>query len=297
MPFGSEAATKFVKPGEVTGVFWESRAKYEEEVEKVKKLIQALDEIRARTMTETPETAETTLEWIRLTIDELIPSKVEFGLDVKLSLDRFNRLRKMAGPFTLKPEEVSRRWKKRGREDHLGSGVACNWSSVESLQVEGTGVKGELDLSTFPDLPELKKLDLVNCGLTSLSDLPDCPNMRELHISNNPGIDLSTLPTLPKLYALDISHSGISTLASLTTARVPDLTILELANNPGLALSTLPDCPKLTHLNIADCEVTTLEHLTATRVPALKWLKATGNQALTGRSLPTGHNRRVTLVI
>jgi len=309
---GGVSTPKTVEPGKVTGIWWESRAKYEEEVDKVNKLSQTLTEIRERTMKAQRDKAvaeyEKTLEWIRVTIDELIPSRAEEPpadeenkspepvhrqrkmdhLYASLSLERYNTLRKTAEPFTLNEEE----------DDfgaHFGSKAVYRWAELTNLHLDLTG--GALNPSTLPNMPNLQRLDLKNCGLSSLADFPTArlPALEALSITggrpHHPELDLHAFPTFPKLEDLALANSSITTLAPLTSARLPNLQKLYLADNPGFVLSTLPDLPELKELNLTDCKVKTLEHLTAARFPALNYVVARRNP-LSSESLPKEQKER-----
>jgi len=236
-----------------------------------------------------------TLEWIRVTIDELIPSRAEeppaeeenkspepiarAKLHVELSLERYNTLRKTAEPFTLTEKEDLRR------------GAVYRWEELTNLNLQITG--GALNPSTLPNMPKLQSLQLTSCGLSSLADFPTArlPALVALSLTNEPGLDLGAFPTFPKLEVLALGNSNITTVAPLTSARLPNLEKLYLANNPGFVLSTLPDLPKLKELNLTDCKVNTLEHLTAARFPALNYVVARRNP-LSSDSLPKEQKER-----
>lgn len=298
---GVDATPKTVKPGKVTGIWWESRAKYEEEVNKVVMLTQTLTEIRARTIEAQSESKNNeNLEWIRAKIDELIPSGAEqptvdeenkspkrIWLDVELSLDRYNTLRKTAEPFTLTVQEDAMQMERGSESAHL-------WADVDKLVVTGTGA-GALDLSTLPEMPNLQELHLDQCGLNSLSDFPTArlPALKILGLTESPKLQLGTLPTLPNLKKLFLLSNGITTLATLTAARLPKLTDLFLNGNPKLDLSTLPDLPKLEDLKVAHCEIKTLEHLTLARYPVLRFVEARHNPDLSSETVPKETTERL----
>lgn len=115
----------------------------------------------------------------------------------------------------------------------------------------------ELDLSgcRFPSselkvvaaLPDLEKLSLSDCGLSTVAELSSAKNLISLDLSNNTLRNLEPLISMQNLQELYLQHNAVTTLDALVT--LSELTKLDISYNSVSSITPLTSCTKLTWLN------------------------------------------------
>jgi Leucine-rich repeat (LRR) protein len=86
-------------------------------------------------------------------------------------------------------------------------------------------------------LEKFTKVDnmiMLGCGLTSLENFPDLPELKRLELSENEfkGSDLVHLQKLKGLICLNLNGNKIDTMAELAHLKDLPLTTLEVTGNP-----------------------------------------------------------------
>lgn len=144
---------------------------------------------------------------------------------------------------------------------HLGN--------LEILDVSGSLIS-EDTLKYISLLPNLKELNLSNCGCTDISALSAATNLVSLDLSSNSVQDITCLEGLENLQILNLESNAITLLDSL--GRMAALTELNIAKNNLSSLDPLvssvglvklvADDNKLMDISVLQ-EMTNLSHFTA----------------------------------
>lgn len=86
--------------------------------------------------------------------------------------------------------------------------------SYSETEIEITGVELD-DISPLAECKELKRLYLIDCGITDISPLAGCESLVELCLDYNPFTDISPLAGLKNLRFLQFHESGVSDISSI----------------------------------------------------------------------------------
>jgi len=116
-------------------------------------------------------------------------------------------------------------------------------------------------LTTLPDSPLWKNVEILYCDYNQLTLLPELPNVKHLSCYNN---QLTMLPKLPNVKHLYCRDNQLTTLPEL-----PNVTILYCNNN---RLVSLPELPNVKELYCRDNQLTFLPKL-----PNVKFLRCQNN--------------------
>ena len=140
----------------------------------------------------------------------------------------------------------------------------------------------KLSQLSLPDLPNLKSLDLSECGgLTQLS-LHELPNLRLLNLGSCNGLKQLSLPDLPNLKSLNLSWCD--GLRQLSLHELPNLKSLNLSWCYGLRQLSLAELPILQSLDLSGCK--SLKQLSLPELPNLQSLDLSRCHRLMQLSLP-----------
>lgn len=140
-------------------------------------------------------------------------------------------------------------------------------TQLEELRFIGCRIP-DAELTYIADLPELRRLTLNECGLSTISNLSGAENLTYIDLGNNTLRHLDPLSGMMYLSEIDLQHNAISSLGALSG--LTGLQKLNVSYNSITDLSPLTGCTKLSWLdaghnslsNISSMEVlTTLNHL------------------------------------
>lgn len=142
--------------------------------------------------------------------------------------------------------------------DSVPSGQLNNLSSlvnITSLQIRNTSINAE-ELKMIGSLPNLKRLILSNCGLTTASGLETAVGLEYLDLSQNTIRDLSPLANMTQLQDLYLNHNAINDLTQI--AGLNTLARLDVSYNLLETLNPIFACPELMYLNAGNNKITSL---------------------------------------
>lgn len=183
---------------------------------------------------------------------------------------------------------------------HILGASDLDFGGIENLPNLGainfSGSKDLPDLSPLQKLPELTRLDLGDCGLTSLDFLKYFPKLGYLNIENNAIEDLTLLkevPDLKVLYFQNITATDFSPIGNLTKLfwlsgdknqvttldfleGLPQLEFVSLNQNKIEDLTPLKGHVKLDYLLLEDNQIRDVTPLSD--LPKLRNLKLLRNQ-------------------
>ena len=142
--------------------------------------------------------------------------------------------------------------------DSVPSGQLNNLSSlvnITSLQIRNTSINAE-ELKMIGSLPNLKRLILSNCGLTTASGLETAVGLEYLDLSQNTIRDLSPLANMTQLQDLYLNHNAINDLTQI--AGLNTLARLDVSYNLLETLNPIFACPELMYLNAGNNKITSI---------------------------------------
>lgn len=112
------------------------------------------------------------------------------------------------------------------------------------------------DLLTIAALPNLQRLTLKNCGLSSIDNLQSAANLQYLDLSSNSIRDVSALSFMSGLTQLNLSHNAMTSLNAISS--LTGLQSLDVSNNSLASLIPISGCIQLQKLNISNNSLVTL---------------------------------------
>ena len=113
-----------------------------------------------------------------------------------------------------------------------------------------------IDLAVLVSLPELRELNLSNCGLSSIADLSGAPSLEVLDLSNNTVRNMDALSTVATLRELNLEHNAVTGLGAL--ASLTELQKLNVSYNSVTDLSPLANCVNLSWLHAGNNSISTV---------------------------------------
>ena len=153
-------------------------------------------------------------------------------------------------------------------------------SLLQSVDLSGSRFPAA-DLAVLGDLPDLKTLNLSNCGLSTVSGLDGAPSLTvlylnnntirnlaplsgittltELYVQRNAVVDLGALNGLTELKILNASYNAITTMGS--ASGLQKLTTLDLSNNRLSNLAGMDKLTNLSNLNLASNALVNIDAL------------------------------------
>lgn len=120
------------------------------------------------------------------------------------------------------------------------------------------------ELSVVAALPNLQKLTLSDCGLSTIADLAGAQKLSYLDLSSNTLRNLEVLSPMTSLTEINLQHNAVTGLDALAT--LTNLATLDISHNSVKDLSVLSICQKLSKLNAGNNSIAALngvESLTA----------------------------------
>lgn len=129
------------------------------------------------------------------------------------------------------------------------------------------------DMSIIAALPELEKLTLSDCGLSTIADLETAQKLTYLDLSNNTIRNLEPISAMTTLTEINLQHNAVVSLAALSG--LVNLEKLDVSYNSLTAVSPIAACTKLSWFDISNNAVTDLTGLAT--LEALSCLNAESN--------------------
>lgn len=146
------------------------------------------------------------------------------------------------------------------------------------------------DLEIIAGLPNLVRLTIADCGLSTLAGLEQAQYLTYLDMSNNTVRNLEPLSGLTNLQTLKMSHNALTSLNAIST--LTGLTELDVSFNALTTLSPLSGCWSMNSLLANNNQINTLDGLA--QLSELKILDLYKNQ-LTDVSVLSGNTALVEL--
>ncbi|XP_052300916.1 receptor-like protein 15 isoform X34 [Citrus sinensis] len=154
--------------------------------------------------------------------------------------------------------------------NYIRHGSLEGLANLTNLQV--LDLSGNQNLTTlgFPDLPNLKTLDLGYCGITTTQGLANLTNLQVLDLSGNQNLIALGFADLPNLKALDLGYCGITTIQGLCELK----NLFELNLKRNNVEGHLPNCLKyLSHLKVLDISYNQLSGSLSSTITSLTSLE------------------------
>ena len=108
-------------------------------------------------------------------------------------------------------------------------------------------------------LKELRRLNLTNCGLSTLAGLETLENTTHIYLADNTLRNLDALANMYGLVEVDLDHNAVVDLKAFQ--KLANLEILDLAYNSVENLQPLAGCVRLTNLDLSHNAVKELSTL------------------------------------
>lgn len=131
-----------------------------------------------------------------------------------------------------------------GKFDNLQ--VLSSLGKLTELSITDAAVSSS-DLKIIASLPNLTKLTLSGCQLSSIQELSAATGITHLNLSNNTLRNITPLSFLSHLQELDLSHNAVTGLSAI--AGLPELSRLNISYNSVSSLENLADIATLTQLD------------------------------------------------
>ena len=133
-----------------------------------------------------------------------------------------------------------------------------------------------LSFEHFPDLPNLKYLELYNLGISSFEHFPDLPNLLHLDVFGNKLSSFLHLPKLENLRSFFLYKNKLSSF--LYFPEFPSLVELHVGENQIKNLKDLPRLINLTHVILSDNLIENIEDgFNSQTTPQIKYIYASKN--------------------
>lgn len=162
-------------------------------------------------------------------------------------------------------------------------------SNLKDLNLTGCRFSPR-DLEIIAGLPNLVRLTIADCGLSTLAGLEQAQYLTYLDMSNNTVRNLEPLSGLTNLQTLKMSHNALTSLNAIST--LTGLTELDVSFNALTTLSPLSGCWSMNSLLANNNQINTLDGLA--QLSELKILDLYKNQ-LTDVSVLSGNTALVEL--
>lgn len=158
-----------------------------------------------------------------------------------------------------------------GRFENLGS--LASLSYLSELTIRNSTLSSG-DIATIGALPNLRKLTMENCSLSSIANLSAAQNLTYLNLSNNAIRDISVIAGMSRLEALSLSHNALTDLSRLSS--LANLKELDVSYNSLVSIAPLSSCSNLWALDISNNSITSLQGIDSLK--SLSVLKADNNK-------------------
>lgn len=117
------------------------------------------------------------------------------------------------------------------------------------------------ELTYLSHCPNLEKLNLQSCSLSTISGLEAAATLRQLDLSGNTIRNLSPLVGITSLETLNLAHNAVSDLDALSS--LTNLTELDLSYNDLLLITPLSALSQLQILRLGHNEIQSLSPITS----------------------------------
>lgn len=151
-------------------------------------------------------------------------------------------------------------------------GYLSSLVNITSLQIRNTAVSSE-DLKTIGSLPNLERLTLSGCGLSTASGLETATSVTYLDLSQNTIRDLSPLQSMTGLQHLVLNHNAVNDLTALSN--LDSLKTLDVSFNLLSSLNPIYNCSALTSLDAGNNTILSLVGIE--KLTSLESLNLSGN--------------------
>ncbi len=122
-------------------------------------------------------------------------------------------------------------------------------TGLRELTVRNT-LLGNTDLLVVASLPNLERLTLSGCGLSSLENLSNLHNLQYLDLSDNSIRDFSPMSFMTGLTYLDMGHNAMTSLNAISGLYA--LEYLDVSYNSLSSVKPIAGCTQLKHVNISN---------------------------------------------
>lgn len=129
------------------------------------------------------------------------------------------------------------------------------------------------DLSIIAAMPNLKRLTLDDCSLSTVSGLETAQTLTYLNLSNNTIRNLEPLAYLMKLQEIDLQHNALTSLTSLSG--LTELQKLNVSYNSLTSVAPIATCTKLIRLEATNNAIASLSGID--NLPKLEYLSVNHN--------------------
>lgn len=146
-------------------------------------------------------------------------------------------------------------------------------TNLQELNLSGSRFPSE-DLTVLAALPQLKRLTLSDCGLSTLAGLIGSPALTYLDLSNNTIRNLEPLQDMNTLIEINLQHNALTDLTALS--KLTELQALDVSYNALTTLAPIRSCIKLGYLAADNNALTTLEGMNS--LPLLSTLSVDYNK-------------------
>lgn len=153
--------------------------------------------------------------------------------------------------------------------------VLASLTSLRELSVIGSRVPDD-DLQLIAQLPLLERLNLRECGISSIAPLENKTSLTHLDLSGNAIRDISPLSTLPQL--LELNLRGNAVINTQAISNLTQLQVLDLAYNSLVSTKDLATLTSLVSLDVSANDLMKLEKLDT--LVSLRHFAATHNNLI-----------------
>ena len=145
-------------------------------------------------------------------------------------------------------------------------------TSLTELSMTGCRFRND-DLSIIAAMPNLQRLTLDGCSLSTVSGLETAQNLTYLNLSNNTIRNLEPLAYLMKLQEIDLQHNALTSLTALSG--LTELKSLNVSYNSLTSVTPVATCTKLTRLEANNNAIASISGID--NLPALGYLAVNHN--------------------
>lgn len=116
------------------------------------------------------------------------------------------------------------------------------------------------DLSMIGSLPNLERLTLQKCGLTTLNGIENATKLTYLDLSGNAVVNITPVTSLTNITELYLNENSLQSLSGISG--LSRLSVLNVSNNVIASVSDLVGCTSLRELNISSNNLSSLDEIT-----------------------------------
>lgn len=132
------------------------------------------------------------------------------------------------------------------------------FTNLHTLTIKGTPLQ-ESELGAIGNLPQLTKLTLEKCQLSSLTGLENAHKLEYLDLTNNSITSLTALRELTGLKELCLKENALSEISAVSS--LTNLTALDVSRNVLTSISGVGSCTGISTLNISHNRLTDISEV------------------------------------